>query len=89
MYSITFQLNFKLIYKLFIKDNLNMIKFENENIINIKGTTVFNGVVKARVCVAEDISEADNLQVNFGLFPLLYFLYYMYFIICTLLHFLY
>ena len=66
-----------------------MIKFENENIINIKGTTVFNGVVKARVCVAEDISEADNLQVNFGLFPLLYFLYYMYFIICTLLHFLY
>ena len=48
-----------------------MIKFQNENIIKIKGTTVFNGVVKARVCVAEDIFEADNLQVNFCIFPLL------------------
>ena len=42
-----------------------MIQFDNENTIKMKGTTVFNGIVKARVCVAEDILQAEDLQVNF------------------------
>jgi hypothetical protein len=30
----------------------------------MSGTPVSNGSIKARVCVAEDITDADNIQVN-------------------------
>ena len=31
--------------------------------VQMKGTPVSNGSIKARVCVSEDITEADNIQV--------------------------
>ncbi|CAG2175836.1 unnamed protein product [Oppiella nova] len=30
--------------------------------VQMKGTPVSNGSIKARVCVSEDITEADNIQ---------------------------
>ena len=33
--------------------------------VKLSGTPVSNGKVKARVCVAEDITEADNIEVNY------------------------
>ena len=34
--------------------------------IKMKDATVFNGIVKARVCVAEDIFQAEDLQFLIG-----------------------
>ena len=34
--------------------------------MKIKGATVFNDIVKARVCVAEDIFQGEDLQFLIG-----------------------
>ncbi len=43
-----------------IEENIPKIN----GLVKMSGTPVSNGRVKARVCVAEDITDADNIEVN-------------------------
>ncbi len=47
-----------------IEENIPKINGSIDGLVKMSGTPVSNGRVKARVCVAEDITDADNIEVN-------------------------
>jgi hypothetical protein len=46
-----------------LEDNTIKIDRSNGALVRMTGTPVSNGKIKARVCVAEDITDADAIQV--------------------------
>ncbi len=47
-----------------IEENIPKINGSINGLVKMSGTPVSNGRIKARVCVAEDITDADNIEVN-------------------------